>query len=79
VVNFEKSGAYLEFQKDGETELDKNQLASAFRCSPDAPRSVWRERLETLRSAATDADRPELLLFLEHIEKVHPDWFGGGR
>jgi hypothetical protein len=79
VVNLEKSTAYLQFQEDDKSELDKNQVASAFRCSPDAPRSVWRERLETLRSAATDADRPEVLRFLDHLETVHADWFGGGK
>jgi hypothetical protein len=41
-----------------------------LRCAPDAPRRVFRERLETLRAAARDAGRNELLEFLEYLENA---------
>ena len=56
----------------------REEIAVLLRCSPDAPRSVWRERLETLRSAVSDAGRADLMDFLELLERDKREWFGGG-
>jgi hypothetical protein len=76
VVDLTKARPVQAFLEGREVELDRNEVALLLRCAPDAPRRVWRERLETLRSAARDADRSELLRFLDHLEKAEPEWFG---
>jgi hypothetical protein len=50
-------------------------VADIFRCSPDSPTGVWRERLETLKSDAFAAEDRETRAFLETIEQAHPEWF----
>ena len=44
-------------------------------CTPDADGRAWRERLETYRSAAEQAERQMPLDFLARLEREHPDWF----
>jgi hypothetical protein len=39
--------------------LIKHEVADLLLCAPDSPQAVWRERLETYRSAAADAGRPD--------------------
>ena len=46
-------------------------------CAPDSPPDVWKERLETYRSAAERVGRSDLTGFLKTLEEDHPDWFGG--
>jgi hypothetical protein len=60
-------------------DLNRDEMAELLRCAPDSPRSVWRERLETLRAAAADGDRPELTEFLDQIERANPTWFAVSR
>ena len=43
----------------------------------DSPPDVWKERLETYRSAAERVGRSDLTGFLKTLEEDHPDWFGG--
>jgi len=77
VVGLEKSPLVVAFLDGREIDLGRNDVALLLRCAPDAPRSVWQERLATLRSAATDAGRPDLLRFLDHLPQARPEWFGG--
>ncbi len=56
--------------------LIKHEVADLMLCAPDSPTTVWRERIETYRSAATDAARPELIEFLEYLRNSKPEWFG---
>jgi hypothetical protein len=65
------------FESGERPELVKYQVADALACVVDSPASVWRERLETYRAAATAGRRPNLLRFLEYVEDEHPEWFGG--
>jgi hypothetical protein len=66
------------FQKgDLKTELPKYEVADLLLCAPDSPTTVWKERLETYRSAATVAGRPNLVAFLDFIRNKRPEWFGG--
>jgi len=63
------------FLQGREVHLDRVRVARLLRCAPDAPRQVWRERLETLRSAATAGKRDDVLRFLDRLEEENPDWF----
>jgi len=58
-------------------ELSKLEVADLFHCAPDSPRAIWQQRAASLRSAAKDDERPDLLQFLDYIEKSHPEWFRG--
>lgn len=61
---------------EGDTpELVKHVVADLLLCAPDSPAIVWRERLETYRSAADAARRPELIEFLDFVRDTKPDWF----
>jgi hypothetical protein len=51
------------------------RFADLLRLTPDADGRAWRERLETYRSAAQQAERPMPLAFLARLEREHPDWF----
>lgn len=57
-------------------DLPKHVVADLMLCSPDSPASVWRERLETFRSAATSAKRHDLVECLDYLSAKHPEWFG---
>ncbi len=61
-------------QTDTMTE-DKWRVAEMLRCSPDSSRSVFRDRLETLRTAAYSAGRLDALEFLDALAKKRADWF----
>jgi len=63
---------------DRSKQLGKLAAAGLLRCAPDSPRDVWRQRLATLRSAAADNERSDILELLENIERSHPDWFAEG-
>ena len=77
VTELSKARLVRAFLGEGVREIDRDEVARLLRCAPDAPRDVWRERLETLRSASRDAGRGELLEFLEFLEKEKPTWYGG--
>ena len=65
------------FLEGAELQLVKHQVADLLLCSPDSPAQLWKERLESYRSAATLSNRADLVRFLEFIEKREPSWFGG--
>jgi hypothetical protein len=54
---------------------DKWRYSDLFHCSPDSAPSIWKHRLETLRSAAYAAGREDILKFLDQIAVEHGDWF----
>lgn len=65
------------FQKGKPEPLQKYAVADLLLCAPDSPTDVWRERLETFRSAASAAGRPNLIEFLDYMRSTRPEWFGG--
>jgi hypothetical protein len=77
IVELEKHGPVRSFLAGQSIELSKIEVAQLLKCAPDSRASVWRERLATLRSAAADDERPDLIRFLDSIELIHPEWFGG--
>jgi hypothetical protein len=58
------------------TALRKFEVADLLLCSPDSPAAVWKERLETYRSASTESNRTDLLKFLDYLVRQQPAWFG---
>jgi hypothetical protein len=54
---------------------EKWRVAEMLRCSPDSPRAVFSDRLETLRGAAYSSGRLDALEFLDALAKERPDWF----
>lgn len=66
-----------EFLGGAEPNFLKHEIADLLLCAPDSPPSVWRERLETYRSAAADSGRPDLLRFLKVLYDQRGEWFGG--
>jgi hypothetical protein len=77
IVELEKHAATRQFLDGEPVEFRKIEIAQLLKCAPDSRPSVWRERLSTLRSAAADDERPDLINFLDSVERVHPEWFGG--
>lgn len=67
----------LAFQNDKFETLQKYEVADLLLCAPDSPMAVWKERLETYRSAASAAGRPNLVEFLDYLRRKRPEWFGG--
>ncbi len=66
-----------QFEAGARVLLSKYEVADLLLCAPDSPTPIWRERLETLRSATTAAGRPNLVSFLDYLSTQHSDWFGG--
>lgn len=75
VADLLKQPLVQSFFEGREVQFERARAAQLLRCAPDAPRRVWRERLETLRSAATAGKRDDVLEFLQHLEAANPDWF----
>ena len=73
----EQTSAFAEWESAQMLPANKWQLAEMLRCSPDSDLTTWRNRLETLRSAAHAAGREGLLAFIAAVETAHADWFGG--
>jgi hypothetical protein len=55
--------------------ISRGEAATILRCAPDSPIAVWQQRLDSLRSAAADNERPEVVELLEQFAREHPDWF----
>lgn len=70
-----RSAAHKTWTDRGEITDEKWRIAEMLRCSPDTPRSVFRQRLETLRSAAYAAGRDDALSFLDSLQQQRPEWF----
>jgi len=66
-----------QYEKGTQVALSKYAVADLLLCAPDSPVAIWRERLETLKSAAHAAGRPRLVDFLDYVSGEHPEWFGG--
>lgn len=78
MLNSLRDGAAVQaFLRGDKPELTKHELADLLMCSPDSPPEVWRERLETFRSAAEGAKRQDLRDFLEYARSSRPEWFEG--
>lgn len=56
-------------------QLSKVEAADLITCAPDSSHAVWRQRISTLRSAAADHERTDIVGLLDEIERGHPDWF----
>ena len=56
--------------------LPQFEVAEMLMCSCDSPKTVWRERLATYRSAAKMAEKEDELRFLDYLGYHHADWFG---
>jgi hypothetical protein len=54
---------------------EKWRVAEMLRCSPDSSRTIFHNRLETLRGAAYSAGRHDALEFFDALAKQRPDWF----
>ncbi len=70
------AAAYL--AGDRNRQLGRLEAAVLLKCAPDSPRDVWRQRMATLRSAAADNERTDIIELLEYIEQSHPEWFAEG-
>jgi len=57
-------------------ELNRLEIAELFNCAPDSPPATWRQRLASVRAAAEDNERPDVLAFLNHVSNAVPEWFG---
>jgi len=60
-------------------ELGRVEVADILHSAPDSSSVAWRQRLLTLRAAAEDDERPDLIGFLDYIQSEHPEWFDGGK
>lgn len=70
-----QSPVFTAWQETGQMADEKWRVAEMLRCSPDSSRSVWRDRLETLRASAHAADRLDTLGFLDALARERSDWF----
>ena len=70
---FKKKAVFVRWQADSEMNPDKAfggvlwDLASALRCLPNSPSSVWHERLETLKADAQLHGDSEVLRFTDRM------------
>jgi hypothetical protein len=70
-----RSDIYEQWSGTDTLVTEKWRYADLFRCSPDSANTIWKHRLETLRSAAYASGREDILKFLDRIASDHPDWF----
>lgn len=70
-----RSDAFQQWTTDSGLSEEKWKFAELLRCAPDSSRAIWRDRLETLRSAAYSGGRTDLLDFLDALAAERPDWF----
>jgi hypothetical protein len=77
LAEVEESDLFQQWMEGSPAPSEKWRVADLFRCSPDSSQRIWVERLQTLRSAAFAANRNHLLRFLDQLQSLHPDWFGG--
>jgi hypothetical protein len=67
----------IEMSQSGQdTGVSRLAISELLHCSPDSPRSIWKQRLETLRAAAIDNEAHDVQQFLEFLTRKHPEWFG---
>ena len=75
LIALERSELAQAYAAGEEIEATRVRFADLLRLTPDADGRAWRERLETYRSAAQQAERQMPLDFLARLEREHPDWF----
>ena len=75
LIALERSELAQAYAAGEEIEATRVRFADLLRLTPDADGRAWRERLETYRSAAQQAERQMPLAFLTRLEREHPDWF----
>jgi hypothetical protein len=79
LVALERSELARAYAGGEEVEATRVRFADLLRLTPDANGRAWRERLESYRSAAQQAERRVSLDFLARLEREHPDWFAVSR
>ena len=70
-----RSDVFNLWKENGAITDDKWRIAEMLRCLPDSAQKVFRERLESLRSAAYSSGRLDALEFFDAVAERHPDWF----
>ena len=75
LLELEKSKLVRSFKADKGMDGSKYQIADILMCSPGSPSSVWKRKLDTLKSACERYHRTLLVEFLDEVEQLHPDWF----
>ena len=70
-----QSPVFTAWSETGAITDEKWRVAEMLRCSPDSSRAVFRDRLETLRSAAYSAGRLHALEFYDALANARADWF----
>jgi hypothetical protein len=79
LIALERSELAQAYAAGGDVTATRARFADLLRLTPDADGRAWRERLETYRSTAQQAERRMPLQFLARLERDHPDWFEFGR
>jgi hypothetical protein len=77
LANVEGSSEFIDWLSCKTIPTAKWRMAELFHCSVDSGESVWRSRLEVLRSAAHAANKKDVLAFLEAVVRSHREWFDG--
>jgi hypothetical protein len=72
-----KHSHFRSYLSEGSIDLSKYQVAEILLCSPDSQPSLWKERLETYRSAALQSKRKDIVSFLDYLFNKYPALFGG--
>jgi hypothetical protein len=70
-----QSPVFTAWRETGRVTKEKWRVAEMLRCSPDSSRTVFRDRLETLRGAAYSAGRHDALELLDALATERADWF----
>ncbi len=75
VVELENHSWARAFLQGSRSEVTKIQAADMLSCAPDSPKQVWRQRLTSLRAAAVDNEREDVLELLDFVLNSNPTWF----
>lgn len=78
LIELERSVEYNAWHARGVMPQEKWKFAELLHCSSDSDISVWRNRIEMLRSTANKAGKKKVLQFLDEVVKCFPEWFSGG-
>jgi hypothetical protein len=70
-----QTAVFTDWVENGAITEQKWRVAEMLRCSPDSSRSVFHDRLETLRAAAYSSGRRDVLEFFDALLRERPNWF----
>jgi hypothetical protein len=70
-----RSPVYTAWLNNGEMTSEKWKVAELLRCAPDNTKSVFQERVNTLRSVAYSSGHEEVLRFLDQMVSDRREWF----